>query len=96
MTQAVTIAAIVLVSAFGAALGTDYGGITCDPPPTLNYGRYYPTKSSYVKGTILTFRCNYGYSMTGARRSICTKDEDGGQGYWRPSPPTCNRESVDF
>lgn len=94
MMQAVSITAVVLIAAIGSAVGTGYGKITCEPPPLLNYGRYYPTKSSYAIGTIVIFRCNYGYNMAGGRSSICTKDADGKRGYWKPSPPSCMRELV--
>ena len=46
---------------------------------------YYVSK--YNVGTMATFSCDSGYSLSGSSSSICQAD-----GTWNPQTPTCGNE----
>ena len=46
-------------------------------------------------GSVATYTCNNGYSLTGASVRMCEEDS-GVIGQWTLQPPTCPRELIVF
>ncbi len=73
--------------------------ITCpalDFPDNGNISYYNDAIASgeYAFSTIASFSCVDGFGIVGTAASSCVLDSSSGTGIFKPSPPTCERESV--
>ncbi|XP_025068734.1 complement component receptor 1-like protein [Alligator sinensis] len=65
--------------------------IPCLPPPDIPHGRHSGTfTSDFVYGSVVTYRCDKGYTLVGEDFIYCTtKDEKNGE--WSGPAPECQK-----
>ncbi|XP_070601691.1 zona pellucida sperm-binding protein 3 receptor-like [Erythrolamprus reginae] len=65
--------------------------ISCTTPPSIVNGDYFSYSDEFNVYTVITYRCDAGYTLIGESSIACTVAENGIDGKWHSPPPECKK-----